>query len=54
MAKKPNAPVSFDAIGKDLAKVLEIKRRLIESGIRRSNPKYARGILDDVRNFVHS
>ena len=52
--KRNNAPVSFGAIGEDLAKVLNIKRRLIETGIRCGKPEYARGILDEVRNFVRS
>jgi hypothetical protein len=54
MAKEGNASARFDAIGEDLAKMLDIKRRLIESGIRGGNPEYARRILDDIRNFVRS
>jgi hypothetical protein len=55
MAKKRNnASVPFDAIGEDLAKVLNIKRRLVETGMRCGNPEYAREIIDDVRNFVQS
>jgi hypothetical protein len=54
MAKEGSAPVPFDAISEDLAKVRDIKRRLIESGARRGNPEYARWILYDVRNFVRS
>jgi hypothetical protein len=53
MAKKRNnASIPFDAIGEDLAKVLDIKRRLVETGIQCGDPEYARGILDEVRNFV--
>jgi hypothetical protein len=52
MAKRNDAPIPFDAIGGDLAKALDIKRRLIEAGIRRGEPEYARRILDDDRNFV--
>jgi hypothetical protein len=52
--KRNNTSVAFDAIGEDIAKVLDIKRRLIETGIRSGNPEYARAILDDVRNFVRA
>jgi hypothetical protein len=52
MAKKNDAPIRFDLIGGDLAKMLDIKRRLIEAGIERGDPQYARRILDDLRNFV--
>ncbi len=34
--------------------MLDIKPPLSESGIRRGNPEYARGILNDIRNFVRS
>ena len=48
MAKKRNnASVPFDAIGEDLRKVLDVKRRLIETSIRCRNPEYAHGILDE-------
>jgi hypothetical protein len=50
----PATASPFDAIGEDLAKVLDIKRWLIESGIRRGDPEYARGILDDIPRFVRS
>ena len=34
--------------------VLDTGGRLIESRIRRGNPEYAHGILNDIRNFVLS
>jgi hypothetical protein len=46
------ATLPFDAIGKDLAKLMEIKRRLIELGIRSGNSEHARDLLDEVRAFV--
>jgi len=52
MAKKRKATVPFDAKGEALAKVLDVKRRLIEIAIQRGDPQYARRILDDARNFV--
>jgi hypothetical protein len=50
--RKANAAVPFDAIGEDLVKLMDIKRGLIESGIRSGNSKYARDLLDEVREFV--
>jgi hypothetical protein len=46
------AILPFDAIGKDLAKLMDIKRRLIELGIRSGNSEHARDLLDEVRAFV--
>jgi len=47
----------FDAMCEDFVMVVGCvghRRRLIESRIRRGNPEYAHGILDDIRNFVRS
>jgi hypothetical protein len=35
MARKRNAPVPLDAIGETLAKLMDVKRRLIEAGIQK-------------------
>jgi hypothetical protein len=51
--KKENAAtLPFDVIGKDLGKLMDIKRRLIELGIRSGKSEHARDLLDEVRAFV--
>lgn len=50
--KKPAVTIPFDAIGANLAKLMDVKRRLIEASIRSGNSDYARDILDEVRDYV--
>jgi hypothetical protein len=45
--KRKKTPIPFDALGADLAKMLAVKRKLIEN-----DPESARRILEDVGNFL--
>jgi hypothetical protein len=49
MARKRNPP---DAIGDTLAKVMDVKRRLIEAGIQRGDLGPARELFEGVRDFL--
>jgi len=48
-AKRKEKPIRLDLIGRDLAKLLDAKRRMIDN-----DPDFARATLDDLRNFVRS
>lgn len=54
--KKTAVTIPFDAIGETLAKLMDVKRRLIKASIRSGNPDYARAILsrliDQSRDLV--
>jgi len=50
--KKAVVTIPFDAIGENLARLMDVKRRLIETSIRSGNSDYARDILDEVRDYV--
>jgi len=52
LARKRNAPISFDAIGDTLAKLMDVKRRLIEAGIESGDLGPARELLESVRDFL--
>jgi hypothetical protein len=50
--KKTGVSIPFDAIGENLARLMDVKRRLSETSIRTGNSDYARDILDEVRDYV--
>jgi hypothetical protein len=54
MARKNDRPIDFDAIGADLAKMVDVKRRIIEAGTRRGNPDSARRLLEEIRTHIRS
>jgi hypothetical protein len=49
MARKRNSP---DVIGEVLAKLVDVKRQMIEAGIASGNLESARNAIDGVRIFV--
>lgn len=52
MRKKRKQPIPFDAIGADLAKFMDTKRRLIEQGIENGDMDCVRQIFEDLRLFL--
>lgn len=52
MAKKKKKPIPYDAIGADLAKMLDVKRRLIDSCRKSGDEEYARRVIDDIGRFL--
>jgi len=44
--------IDFELIGKDLAKILDVRRRLIEGGFHRGDSDYARRALEDIRTYI--
>ncbi len=47
-------PIECESIGKDLAKMMDLKRRLIEIGNRCEDPQFVVGMLEEFRNYVRS
>jgi hypothetical protein len=53
MAKKRRTrPIKYDKIGADLAKMLAVKRRLIETCTESGDEEYARRVIEDIGRFL--
>jgi hypothetical protein len=52
MPRQRSARKPFDTVGEDFAKIIDIKRRLIEAGVQRGDLAPAREILESLRHFL--
>jgi hypothetical protein len=50
--RKRHKPIDFVKVGQTLAKLQDVKRRLIEASAHCGDPGFARWILEDARTYV--
>jgi hypothetical protein len=52
MAKKKPKPIDFELVGQDLARMLELKNRIIAAGVQCRETDYALTAIESIRTFI--